>query len=61
MRFGIGWIGKTLLLLLGGRTLLLLLGGRRVPKESLILEGKKGVRTWMILMMITRMKRIKLH
>jgi len=35
------------------------------PKESLMLEGKKGVRPWMILMMTMRMsskmKRIKLH
>jgi len=34
MRFGIRWIGKTLLLLLCVRS---------VPKESLMLEGKKGV------------------
>jgi len=52
MRFTIGWIGKTLLLLLGARS---------VPKESPMLEGKKGVRPWMILMTTTRMKRIKLH
>ena len=56
MRFGIGWIGKTLLLLLCIR---------RIPKESLMLEGKKGVRTWMILKMTMRMslkmKRFKLH
>ena len=56
MRFGIGWIGKMLLLLLSARDVL---------KEALMLEGKQGVRSWMILMATTRMsskvKRIKLH
>ena len=45
--------------------LLLVLGVRDVLKESLMIEGKKGVRSWMILMATTRMsskvKRIKLH
>jgi hypothetical protein len=40
MRFQIGWIGKTLLLLLSVRG---------IPKESLMLEGKKGVHMWIIL------------
>ena len=56
MRFRIGCIGKTLLLLLCVMN---------VPKESLMLEGKKGVCVWMILMTTTRMtlkmRRIKLH
>ena len=40
MRFGSDkWIGKTLLLLLGVRG---------IPKESLMLEGKKGMHMWMI-------------
>jgi len=56
MRFGIGWIGKMLLLILCMRS---------IPKESLMLEGKKGVLMWMILMTTMRMsskvKRIKLH
>jgi hypothetical protein len=56
MRFGIGWIGKMLLLLLGPKDVL---------KEALMLEGKQGVRPWMILMVTTRIsskvKRIKLH
>jgi hypothetical protein len=46
MRFGIGSISMTLLLLLGVRG---------IPKELLMLEGKKGVHTWMILMMTTMM------
>ena len=40
-------------------------GIRGIPKESLMLEGKKGVHMWMILMTTTRMsskmKMIKLH
>ena len=47
------------------KQLLLLLGVRSIPKESIILEGKKGMHTWMILMTTTRMsskmKRINLH
>jgi hypothetical protein len=46
MRFGIQWIGKTLLLPLGAWT---------IPKESLMLKGKKGVHPWMILMTTTSM------
>ena len=38
---------------------------RDVLKEALMLEGKQGVRPWMILMATTRMsskvKKIKLH
>ena len=56
MIFGIGWIGKTLLLLLCVRS---------IPKKPLMLEGKKGVRAWMILMPTMRkslkMKMIKLY
>ena len=56
MIFGIGWVGKTLLSLIGERS---------VPKEPLMLEGKEGVRTLMIPMttmrMSLKMKRIKLH
>ena len=58
MIFGIGWIGKTLLLLLCVRS---------VPEEPLMLEGKEGVRALMILMTTMRMslkmkmKMIKLH
>ena len=56
MIFGIGWIGKTLLLLLCVRS---------IPEEPLMLEGKEGVRALMILMttvrMSLKMKMIKLH
>ena len=56
MIFGIGWIGKTLLLLLCVRS---------VPEEPLMLEGKEGVHTLMILMttmrMSLKMKMIKFH
>ena len=48
-----------------GQALLLLLCVRIVPKEPLMLEGKEGMCTWMILMttmrMSLKMKRIKLH
>ena len=54
--FGIGWIDKTLLLLLCVRSVL---------EEPLMLEGKEDVRALMILMTTTRMslkmKMIKLH
>jgi hypothetical protein len=44
--------------------LLLRLGVRDIPKEPLMLEGKKGVHKWMILMttmmMSSKMKTIKL-
>ena len=56
MIFEIGWIGKTLLLLLYVRS---------VPEEPLMLAGKEGVRALMILIttirMSLKMKRIKLH
>ena len=58
MIFEIGWIGKTLLLLLCMRS---------VPEEPLMLEGKEGVHALMILMTTMRMslkmkmKMIKLH
>ena len=56
MIFGIGWIGKTLLLLLCVRS---------VPEEPLMLEGKEGVHALIILMttmrMSLKMKMIKLH
>ena len=51
MIFGIGWIGKTLLLLLCVRS---------VPEEPLMLEGKEGARALMILLKM-KMKIIKLH
>ena len=54
MRFRISWTGKILLLLVCVKS---------VPKEPLMLEGKKGMRAWLILMTTTRMslkmKRIK--
>ena len=58
MIFGIGWIGKTLLLLLCVRS---------IPEKPLMLANKEGVRALMILITTIRMslkmkmKMIKLH